>query len=72
MSQPDEHKVFNNSKAARQNALAVLKKAKELEAKQLKNGAKWKRQDKVLRLVKVENKNCGPTSTSKKNHTDTY
>jgi len=70
MSQKEEHKVFNNSRAARNNAHAALKKAKELEAKQLKNGATWKRYDKIARL-ETPNKPSGHISTIKTNNTNT-
>ena len=51
MKEPDDHKVFNNSTAARKNAFAILQKAKELEAQRIKNGATWKKQGKIARLV---------------------
>jgi len=71
MKEPEEHKVFNNSTAARKNALAALAKAKELEAKQLKQGAKWKRYDKIARLEPPK-KPSGHTSILKANNTDTF
>lgn len=48
----DYDDIGHNSKAARKKAMAALEKAKLIEQKQLKNGAKWKRDGKTMRLIK--------------------